>query len=200
MVRKAIFGGTFDPIHNGHLHIAYEALYKLNLDEIIFMPTGNSPHKENFCVTDAYLRYEMAQMAIKKEPQFKVSDYEIISNEVCYTYKTMQHFKKVEPETVWYFLTGSDCLVDLPSWKCIDKIFEVSNFTVFLRPGYSITELQSAKQKIEKKYPAKVLLLDVPMLDISSTNIRTFIGEHKNVSFLMPESVYNFVLELKLYS
>jgi nicotinate-nucleotide adenylyltransferase len=200
MVRKAIFGGTFDPIHNGHLHIAYEALYKLNLDEVIFMPNGNSPHKENFYITEAYLRYEMAQMAIKSEPQFRVSDYEIISNEVCYTYKTMQYFKKVEPETQWYFLTGADCLVDLPNWKNIDKIFEASSFTVFLRPGYSITELQSAKQEIEKKYSTKILLLDVPMLDISSTNIRTLIGQHKNVSFLMPESVYNFVSELKLYS
>lgn len=200
MVRKAIFGGTFDPIHNGHLHIAYQALYKLNLDEIIFMPTGNSPHKDNYCITDAYLRYEMVQMAIKKEPKFKVSDYEIISNEVCYSYKTIQYFKKVEPKTNWYFLTGADCLVDLPNWKCIEKIFEAANFTVFLRPGYSIKELQSAKQEIEKQYAVKILLLDVPMLDISSTNIRTLIGNLKNASFLMPESVYNYVLELKLYS
>lgn len=200
MVRKAIFGGTFDPIHNGHLHIAYEALNKLNLDEIIFMPTGNSPHKENLCITDGYLRYKMAQIAIKKEPRFKVSDYEIISDEVCYTYKTIQHFKKVEPETTWYFLTGADCLVDLPNWKRIDKIFEACNFTVFLRPGYSLERLHRAKQEIEKKYSTKILLLDVSMLDISSTNIRTFIGKQKDVSSLMPKSVLDYALELKLYS
>lgn len=200
MVRKAIFGGTFDPIHNGHLHIAYEALNKLNLDEIIFMPTGNPPHKENLCITDAYLRYKMVQMAIKKEVKFKVSDYEIVSDEVCYTYKTLQHFKKVEPETVWYFLTGADCLVDLPNWKFIDKIFEVANFTVFLRPGYSLDLLHFSKRKIEEKYSTKILLLDVAMLDISSTNIRTFIRNQKDVSLLMPESVLNYALELKLYS
>ena len=150
MVSKAIFGGTFDPIHNGHLNIAYEALNKLNLDEVIFMPTGNSPHKENLCITDAYLRYKMVQIAIKKEPRFKVSDYEIISDQVSYTYKTMLHFKEVEPETTWYFLNGAYCLVDLPNWKCIDKIFEASNFTVFLRPGYSLARLRRAKQQIEK--------------------------------------------------
>lgn len=199
MIKKAIFGGTFDPIHNGHLYIAYEALYKLGLDKIIFMPSGNPPHKLGRNITDGFLRYEMVKMAIRGENRFAISDYELKKSNLSYTYETLKYFNNLEKDTMWYFLTGVDCLMDVESWKNSEDIFRLCKFVVFNRPGYSMKNIQKQKSKIEKKYFNEIIFLDVPLLDISSTNIRKAIKEEKNVSYLLPESVYNTIEVLKLY-
>lgn len=199
MIKKAIFGGTFDPIHNGHLYIAYEALDKLGLDKIIFMPSGNPPHKLGKVITDGFLRYEMVKMAIREEKRFDISDYEIRKSNLSYTYETLKYFNSVEPNTVWYFLTGADCLMDIDSWKNSGDIFRLCKFVVFNRPGYSMENIQEQKIKVEKRYSTEILFLDVPLLDISSTNIRNSVIEGKNISYLLPESVYNTIKQLNLY-
>lgn len=199
MKRKAVFGGTFDPIHNGHLHIAYEALYKLNLDNIIFVPTGNPPHKKKIGITDAFIRYEMVKMAVRCDKRFEVSSYEIEKKDLSYTYKTLKYFNIKEPETQWFFLTGGDCLIDLPTWKNVDSILKHCTFVVFSRPGYDNANILTHKKIIEEKYNTNIVLLDVPMLDISSTIIRNCFREKRNAEFLMPSSVYHTAKELKLY-
>ena len=199
MIKKAIFGGTFDPIHNGHLHIAYEALYKFNLNKVIFMPSGNPPHKLGKKITDAFFRYELVKMAIRHEKRFEVSDYEINKIDLSYTYETLEHFNNLEKDTEWYFLTGADCLMDIEDWKNADKIFELCKLVVFNRPGYNMRNIQEQKNKVEKKYINKIIFLDIPLLDVSSTNIKKAIKEEKNVSYLLPESVYNIIEELNLY-
>lgn len=150
MKKEAIFGGTFDPIHNGHLHIAYEALYRLNLDKIIFMPSGNPPHKSNKKITNSYIRYEMVHMAIKEEKKFEISDYEIKKTRLSYTYETLEYFKNTFPSVQWYFLTGVDCLMDLHKWKNIDKIMKNCEFVVFNRPGYNKDTVIRQKKKCGK--------------------------------------------------
>jgi len=199
MKRKAIFGGTFDPIHNGHLHIAYEALKFLNLDKLIFMPTGNPPHKLKLDKTDAYIRRELIKMAVRGEKLFEVSDYEINRKEINYTYKTLEHFVSIEPNTKWYFITGVDCLMELDSWKNVDRILSSANFVVFNRPGYDKDEILKQKIRVEKMYSKEILFMDLPLLDISSSTIKKKIQNGENVSFFMPQSVYNTVLELDLY-
>ena len=199
MVSKAIFGGTFDPIHNGHMHIAYEALYRLRLDKVIFMPSGNPPHKLGKKLTDASLRYEMVKTAIKQEPCFEISDYEITKNALSYTYQTLQHFKNIEKNTVWYFLTGVDCLMDINQWKNTDEIFKLATLIVFNRPGYNIEDIKKQKSEIENKYSNKIIFLDIPLLDISSTNIRSSVKEDKNVSYLLPENVYSMINKFGMY-
>lgn len=199
MMKKAIFGGTFDPIHNGHLHIAYEALYKLNLDKIIFMPSGNPPHKSNKNITEAFLRYEMVKIAIRNEDNFDVSDYEINRDNLSYTYQTLEYFTNLEKETKWYFITGVDCLMDIENWKNAEEILNLCTFVVFNRTGYSIESVLKKKISIEKKCNNKIVFLDIPLLEISSTNIRKHIKEGRKVGHLMPESVCYIIEQLKLY-
>lgn len=200
MKRKAIFGGTFDPIHVGHLYIASKAIYDLALDEVIFMPDGNPPHKNNFNITDAYLRYEMVKMAVRYEPKFKVSDFEINKKGFCYTYETVEAFKAMEEDTQLFFLSGVDCLMELETWKNVDRILNNCTLTVFNRPGYMKEDIEKQKKVIEEKYKSKIIFMDVPPLDISSTEIRRSIKLGRSYACLLPESVWNMVVELKLYN
>lgn len=199
MKKQAIFGGTFDPIHNGHLHIAYEALYKLNLDKIIFIPSGSPPHKSNKKITDAHIRYEMVQMAIREEKKFELSDYEMKKSGLSYTYETLEYFKAKFPKVKWYFLTGVDCLMELDGWKKIDRIMDICEFVVFNRPGFNKLDILEQKKRVEEKYNKKIIFLDIPLLDISSTDVRRLIKEKKNVRYFLTEGVYNTIKELKLY-
>lgn len=199
MIKKAIFGGTFDPIHNGHLHIAYEALYTLKLDKLIFMPSGNPPHKLDKAITDSYIRYEMVKIVTKDERAFEVSNYEINSKTINYTYKTMRHFKDNEPDVEWYFITGTDCLMQIDKWKNVNEIFDICKFTVFNRSGYSKENIMKKKADVEKKYDGEINLLNVPLFDISSSDIREKVSLGLNVSCYLKDGVYNTIKELGLY-
>lgn len=200
MARRGIFGGTFDPVHNGHLHIAYEALRNFQLDEVIFVPTGNPPHKIGRRILDASLRYEMVNMAIRDEGKFSISDYEMSSRELSYTCKTLEHFRKVYPDDKLFFLTGGDCLMELDTWKNVQEIFALSSLVVFNRPGYTRDDIMKQKKSVEMEYGSTVHYLDIPLLDISSTRIRECIREGVNVSYLMPSGVHNTIMQLGLYN
>jgi nicotinate-nucleotide adenylyltransferase len=193
MTKKAIFGGTFDPIHVAHLHVAHKAKEDLGLETVIFMPSANPPHKQGKKVTDPYLRYEMVKMAIRGEPGFQISDYELNSTGLSYTYKTLQYFNEVEPDTDWHFIAGLDSLADVHKWQHTDEIFELCHFVVYNRTGYDFKDMK------ENKYFKKSVLVEMPILDISSTKIREDIGSGKDVGSLLPEAVDNIIRELKLY-
>jgi nicotinate-nucleotide adenylyltransferase len=199
MNRKAIFGGTFDPIHNGHINLAYETVNRLNLDKIIFMPSGNPPHKTGNIITDANLRYEMINMVIRNEKYFELSSYEINNPRLSFTYKTMEYYSNLEPTTEWYFLTGADCLMEIDSWKNVDRILKSCKLVVFNRPGYSLEKIIEQKNKVERFYNSKITLLTSNLLAISSTTIRNFIKEGKNVSSMIPQCIENVINEIGLY-
>lgn len=199
MKRMAIFGGTFDPIHIGHLYIASRALYDLDIDEVVFMPSGNPPHKNNSNITDAYLRYEMVKMAVKYESRFKVSSFEVNKKEPCYTYETLEAIKRKEPDRELYFLSGADCLMELDTWKRVDRIFKSCTLVVFNRPGYGKNEISEQKSVIERRYGTKIIFLDIPLIDISSTEIRNAIRKGENPGCLLPEAVWNTIKEMNLY-
>lgn len=198
-MKKGIVGGTFDPIHNGHLYIAYEAMYRLNLDKIIFMPSGNPPHKTDKKITEADVRYKLIKMAIHDEPSFEISDYEIKKQGMSYTFETMEHFKSLEPDVSWYFITGADCLRDLHLWKNVDKILDTCTFVVFNRPGLDVSKLMKEKSRIELLYNKKIIFLELLQLEISSSIIRQYIKEKKNIKYFLSEEVYKTILELGLY-
>lgn len=199
MKRKGIFGGTFDPIHNGHLHIAYEALYKLGLDKVIFIPSGNPPHKTDKIVTDAQLRFTLVKETIENEKKFEVSDYEIKKKNLSYTYETLKFFNSLQPETEWYFITGVDCLMQIDTWKNVHQILNQCKFVVFNRPGYRKQDIENQKRKIEEKYDKKIIFLDIPILEISSTQIREKIKKGESIRYLIPEKVNYLLNEMELY-
>ena len=197
MCRVGIIGGTFDPIHLAHIYIAEEAKKKLNLDKVIFMPAGIQPLKTDKKVTEASLRLEMVQKAIEGKIGFEVSDYEIKKEGKSYTYKTLEHFYKEYKDL--YFITGADCLLDIDKWKEIEKIFSLCKFVVFTRPGYNNNELVNKKRFVEEKYNGDIILLEVPGLHISSTEIREKIINNEKVDDILPAVVLDIIKEKGLY-
>lgn len=197
MCRVGIIGGTFDPIHLAHIYIAEEAKKKLNLDKVIFMPAGIQPLKTDKKVTEASLRLEMVQKAIEGKIGFEVSDYEIKKEGKSYTYKTLEHFYKEYKDL--YFITGADCLLGIDNWKEIDKIFSLCKFVVFTRPGYNNNELVNKKRFVEEKYNGDIILLEVPEIHISSTEIREKIINNEKVDDILPAVVLDIIKEKGLY-
>lgn len=197
MCRGGIIGGTFDPIHLAHIYIAEEAKKKLNLDKVIFMPAGIQPLKTDKKVTEASLRLEMVQKAIEGKIGFEVSDYEIKKEGKSYTYKTLEHFYKEYKDL--YFITGADCLLDIDKWKEIEKIFSLCKFVVFTRPGYNNNELVNKKRFVEEKYNGDIILLEVPGIHISSTEIREKIINNEKVDDILPAVVLDIIKEKGLY-
>ncbi|MDT8715290.1 nicotinate-nucleotide adenylyltransferase [Clostridium sp. 19966] len=200
MIKKGIFGGTFDPIHIGHIYIAQEAIWKLGLEKLMIMPSGNPPHKRNKHITEGKLRYEMAKQAVKDRDGMEVSDYEIKKEEFSYTFQTIEYFNEKDGNnTEWYFICGCDCLFDLDKWKNVDRIMQGCTLAVFKRSGYSLEEIHAKKKEVEEKYKKDILFLDIPLLEISSTYIRKCIGENKNISFFLPEGVQEIINKNELY-
>ena len=198
MKKYGIMGGTFDPIHNAHLYIAYEAKELLGLDKVIFIPNGSPPHKDNKNITGASLRYRMVLEAIKDFEDFEVSKYEIEKKELSYTYKTLEHFKEDDVEL--YFITGADCLVDLDKWKNVSEIFSLCKFVVFTRPGFKEEDLIEEKKRAEKKYNGEIIFLNILDLEISSTDIRKRISEGKRIDFFVPKRVINLIEKENIYN
>jgi nicotinate-nucleotide adenylyltransferase len=197
MEKMGIIGGTFDPIHLAHLHIAEQAKKTLRLDKIIFMPAGSQPLKMNKKVTEASLRLSMVKNAIEGKIGFEVSDYEIKKEGMSYTYETLEHFSRMDREI--YFIAGADCLMNLDKWKGIEKIFQLCKFVVFTRPGYDYESLLKHKNYFEDKYKAKIIILNLTELDISSTEIREAISLGEDINKLIPRKVIEVIKEKNLY-
>ncbi|MSR90841.1 nicotinate-nucleotide adenylyltransferase [Inconstantimicrobium porci] len=199
MKKIGVFGGSFDPIHNGHLYIAYEAFKELKLDKVIFIPGGNLPHKDSSHMTDSSSRYNMVKLAIKDYKNFEVSDYEIKKETKCYTFETLEHLKSEEKDSELYFIIGADSLINLDTWKCVDRIMKNAVLVVLTRPGYKEAEIESQKEKFEKMYGGKIILLNTLNLEISSTYIRNAVSKNENVDFFLNSSVSRYISENKLY-
>lgn len=201
MKRYGIIGGTFDPVHNAHLYIAYESQKQLGLDEIIFMPAKVQPFKVGKESTEAELRYKMVELAVSSYEGFKVSDYEIKKSEISYTYKTLEHVRElINDEDELFFITGADCLLDIDKWKNISEIFSLCHFVVFGRGGIGHKEIESKKKETEEKYNTHIKTIELRDLQISSTDIRERVKNNERIDFFVPEKVNQFIKEHKLYT
>ena len=199
MKRYGMMGGTFNPIHLAHLYIAYEAKEELNLDKIIFMVAGNPPHTKESKIIDSKYRYTMVQKAIEGYEGFEISDYEIKKNGYSYTYETLQYLKKQDDNVEVFFIAGADSLMAIEKWRNTDLVLNNCTFVAFNRGEYNKSILEEQKYKLEKKYDAKIVILNVTDIDISSSMIRERIANGKRVDFFLPEEVKKYISENKLY-
>ncbi len=206
MKSVAIFGGTFNPIHFGHLSIAEEIRSKFNLDKIIFVPANQPPHKDPADLVGARQRWLMTHLATVSNPCFEVSTFEMDNGGKSYTIDTIKHFNKLLGEKVkLYFIIGADMLAEIASWKNVGEILRLCRFIVVSRPGFDVQKifdqyfLSSSNMPIAEELLQNIMVEDVAMFDISSTNIRQRIKEWKSIKYLVPETVEQFIHNQQLY-
>lgn len=197
--KYGIMGGTFDPIHYGHLVIANEVLSKYKLDKIIFVPTGTPPHKSSSGKTTSYHRYMMTQFATMTNPDFDVSDFEVKKEEISYTVDTIQAFIEKYPDTKFYFITGTDAVLELPTWKDPEIILDSCTFIAVNRPGYVNDNLEEKISKIANEYKGEIFVMNAPQLQISSTDIRKRIFMGRPIKYILPEMVEQYIIKNNLY-
>ncbi len=196
-----ISGGTFDPIHLGHLIIAEEAREIYGLEKILFIPSGNPPHKKDYNVTCAEYRFEMVKEAIYDNVFFEASPIEINREGYSYTIDTLLELKKMYGgDALLYFITGADVIPELITWKKFEQIFEICEFIAALRPGYNKEAILREIEIHKKAYGAKISTLDNPLIGISSTIIRERVKNGRTIKYLVPERVEKFIREKGLYN
>ncbi|OGW92683.1 MAG: nicotinate (nicotinamide) nucleotide adenylyltransferase [Omnitrophica bacterium RIFCSPLOWO2_12_FULL_45_13] len=188
-MRIGILGGTFNPIHIGHLILAEEARFKLRLDKLILVPAFMPPHKNTRDVIDAKDRLEMVRLAIEDNPAFEISTYEVDSKKKSYSIDTLKEFRKIYGDDAQLcFITGSDSLKDLFSWKNINDIFKISKFIVANRPGYPLKDI-----------PKEADTVVITPIEVSSEDIRKRLKEGRSIRYLVSEKVRKYILEHNLY-
>lgn len=197
-IKVGIMGGTFDPIHYAHLATAEFIRDKYKIDKILFIPSGNPPHK-NKNITNKYDRYNMVLLAISNNNNFIASDIEIKRKERTYTIDTLKELKSKYKNAKIYFITGADAICDIESWKDVNENFKLATFIAATRPGISVLRAQEKIETLKKKYNANIISVYVPSLDISSTYIRDQLKENKSIRYLVPEYVEKYIHYNELY-
>lgn len=199
-MRIGIMGGTFDPIHIGHLMLGAFAHEEFKLDQIWFMPNGNPPHKDaSEMDTNLEHRVTMTKLAIEDVPYFKLQEYEITEGKTSYSYSTMEYFKRIYPEYEFYFIIGADSLFTLESWFKPERLLKTCTMLAAFRNMKNPKEMNTQIQYLAKKYNARIELLEAPLLEISSSDIRTRIEENKTIRYMVPDAVLNYIKEHHLY-
>jgi nicotinate-nucleotide adenylyltransferase len=189
MTRLGVMGGTFDPIHNGHLVAASEVAAALNLDEVLFVPTGEPWQKAE--VTPTSDRYLMTEIATAANPRFKVSTIDIDRNGPTYTVDTLRDLRKAHPDAELFFITGADAISSIAGWKDVEDLWALAKFVAVTRPGHKL-DLPEA--------PAGVIqVLEIPALSISSTDIRDRVAAGKPIWYLVPDGIVQFIAKHGLY-
>lgn len=198
MKKYGIFGGSFNPIHYGHLMICEYIKEEMGLDKVIFIPTGNPPHKD--LGVSAEDRYEMVRLAISPNPDFEISDIETTRVNLSYTVDTIRELKKIYKEEKLYFLIGLDSLFQLKTWKKIGDLSQEIEFVVALRPGYiDKEEINREIDFLRENFGTKINLIKTPLYEISSTDLRERIHEGKSLRYLIPKKVLDYIEESGFY-
>jgi len=202
-LKIGIMGGTFNPIHHGHLVTAGEALHQFQLDKVIFIPSGDPPHKNFSEEKIAEHRYLMTVIATSGNKNFFVSRIEIDRKGKSYTIDTIKKLQEIYGKsTDLYFITGADAILEILSWKKTEEIIRLSSFIAATRPGYDISRIEELKErlfKITNNNIKKIFVMEVPALAISSTDIRKRVKEKRPIDYLVPEGVSNYILKHGLY-
>lgn len=196
-MRLAIMGGTFNPIHIGHLVCAEEAVAQYSLEQVLFMPTGFPPHKEIQGGANAEHRYLMAAIATAVNPRFEVSRYEIEKKQICYTVDTVRHFREKMPGVELFFITGADSVLEILEWKDPSELLEMATLIAATRSGYPLDRLSKATGRFLKEN--RVAVMEVPAIGVSSSMIRERVVSGRSIRYLVPDGVEQFINKERLY-
>jgi nicotinate-nucleotide adenylyltransferase len=188
-------GGTFDPIHHGHLVAASEVQAWYDLDEVVFVPTGQPYQKADRSVSAAEHRYLMTVVATASNPRFTVSRVDIDREGPTYTIDTLTDLAKLNPDTDMYFITGADALPEILTWRSADDLFSLAHFVGCTRPGYAMDP-----STLEGMPGDRVTIVEIPALAISSTDCRTRTSRGEPVWYLVPDGVVQYIAKHRLYS
>lgn len=197
MMRIGLMGGSFNPIHIGHVNMARAALAGGHVDHVIFLPSGNPPHKRAG-LEDKLDRYAMTCLAIEGEADMSVSREEIDREGVIYTVDTLTNLKAKMPDAQLYYLIGADTVHQLHTWRRIDDVIRLCAFLVMMRPGEDMAATRSAMDAWREK-GAQMTLLDGKLEDVSSSEIRALLEDERSADHLLPRAVVQYIREHQLY-
>lgn len=192
-LRIGVMGGTFDPIHYGHLVAAEEARYQLDLDRVLFVPAGRPWQKED--VTSATHRLEMTRLATQSNERFEVSTLEIDRRGPTYTVDTLRQLRREQRDASLFFVTGADAILDILTWKDANEALGIATFVAASRPGYDLDRLGSLGADVR----ARIVVIHVPALAISSTDIRDRVTRGAPIRYLVPDAVADYIAFNDLY-
>ncbi len=217
-LKLGILGGTFNPVHYGHLAAAEEVSNRLGLERVLFVPSFIPPHKEEEDFPSFVHRMDMVRLAIAGNPMFELSDIEIIRGGRSYTIDTIEALRHTRQEAELYFITGLDSFLEIQTWNRWEKLLTLCGFVVLSRPGYRFQDLSRINfmKSAEKELAAldrgfstravvrsgefAVFLEMIPLYDISSTDIRRRIRENRSIKYLLPDAVETYIIKNKLYA
>lgn len=191
--RIGVMGGTFDPVHHGHLSAASEVASEFALDEVVFVPTGNPWQKADREVSPAEDRYLMTVIATASNPRFSVSRIEVDRTGATYTIDTLRELRQAFGDAELFFITGADALAQILGWRDADELFSLAHFVGVTRPGYENVDLATFPE-------GAVTLLEVPALAISSSDVRARVGRGHPIWYLVPDGVVQYIDKRHLYT
>ena len=198
-MKIGICGGTFDPIHTGHLLIAEAAREQLGLDKVLFLPNGNPPHKRNMVIAPAVHRMEMVRLAVSGNPFFVPDDREL-KGQVAYAVDTLTQLKHENPGDTYVYIIGGDTLPELPTWRRFSELFGMCRFAVYPREGFSREDIIGEAKRLRDRYGLEYDLLAGPRFDLSSSDLRERIEEGASLRYLLPDRVARYIEEHGLYT
>jgi nicotinate-nucleotide adenylyltransferase len=194
--RLGVMGGTFDPIHYGHLVTAEEALHQFDLDEVLFVPTGQPWMKQHEKVSPPEDRYLMTVIATASNPRFRVSRMDVDRDGPTYAVDTLRGLKSdLGDDVALFFITGADAILEIFQWKQPQELFDLAHFIAATRPGFDIASFES---HAETHHPG-ISVMNIPALAISSTDVRARVHEGRPIRYLVPEGVNSYVQKAALY-
>jgi nicotinate-nucleotide adenylyltransferase len=210
-MKLGIFGGTFNPIHFGHLRAAEEVRCLIDLDKVIFMPSGNPPLKSSELVQASH-RYAMTRLATQSNVNFLVSDIEMRQEVKSYTFATVEALRRMHPEDQLFFIMGLDAFLDLPDWREPQRLIASIDFIIVTRPGFELRQLYASPYVegralqcdagvtcLNLRGGRKACVAAVSVFDVSSTTIRRLVMKGKSIKYLLPEAVEHYIFSHRLY-
>lgn len=199
-LKIGILGGSFNPIHNGHLVLGKTVCDELALDQLIFIPAGFPPHKSHGFLAPAEHRFAMVKLAVTCDCRFSVSRLELDAEETTYTVKTLKVFRGMfSEEDELFFIMGADSLVDLVNWWSFKELVTLCTFVAAARPGIARDVMERQMEVLKNCYGARVLAVDMPLMDVSASEIRRRVADGEDVGAMLPKAVLSYIALNGLY-